>query len=249
MRRFRFAATDTIASFAVLYPQAETLLGSAAHGDPRQLDEAFPDCAALLGELARACRLRPTSDDGTDWSQLGMSELIAHILATHHPYLWAELGRFQLLIAQLAPGSGLEGRITLWCDDLRAHMEHEEDELFPLCLRLEQDHGETAPDPELPLHGMYRGHSDASSELRAISEGVASLTENAADGSPDALARLTFADLITDLHQHVELEDGVLLPAVLFNQELRTSRRFRKSQALRAIQQGTGHSSDVRRRL
>ena len=160
---------------------------------------------------------------------LGISEVIARITATHHPYLFAELGRLAVLI----DGTGdreLLARLEDWASDLRSHMEHEERELFPLCRALDEDHD---ADPDRALHGMYRGHEDAEAELTLICERIAAL-----GGESELLTALRagLADLIEDLHQHIELEDGVLLPAVIFERDLRATRSFRKTRGLKALE-------------
>lgn len=230
MRKFTFSPDDPLSRYLEVYPQAAAVAGSRM----AEVDAA-PDGATHL-RLAIGCRLDPVPGSAQDRSQYGIGELIDHIETTHHPFLYAELGRFQVLIDHLA-GDELGRRVRRWADDLREHMDHEEEELFPLCRDLESNRDERAgQDPEKQLHGMYRGHEDAEADLVVICEALSEI-----DGEPAALAsaRRALADVITDLHQHIELEDSVLLPAVLFQNDLRKTRTFRKSRLLRALEPKT----------
>jgi len=227
MRKFTFSPDDPLGRYLEVYPQAMAATAS------RVVEADAPPDAATHLHLAIACRLDPIPGMAQDRSQFGIGELIDHIEATHHPFLFAELGRFQVLIDHLA-GEELGRRVRRWADDLRGHMDHEEEELFPLCRELESSRDEqAAADPEKQLHGMYLGHEDAEADLVVICEALSGL-----DGESAALAsaRRTLADMITDLHQHIELEDSILLPAVLFQNDLRKTRTFRKSRLLRALE-------------
>lgn len=240
MHRFTFALTNHVAQYLATYPHAAELLGPLAAHPELTLAAVCDRHGRIPGQvhfaLAMGCRLEPQNAHGTDWSQYGIGELIDHVLATHHPFLTAELGRFELLVAHTPASPVLRQRIAHWAAELFAHIEHEEVELFPLCRRFETSRRAAERpvdgDPESELHGMYRGHEDSESELVTICNGISDLT---ADTLLLANIRKTLEDLITDLHVHVDLEDGVLLPAVLFAQELEDTRRFRKSRALRAL--------------
>ena len=221
MRRFTFALADPIGDYRRFYPAAHQLLGDRDDAVP--LKEPW-----LRQQLALKCRpSRTTSTE--DVSLLGISEVIARITATHHPYLFAELGRLAVLVEGIGDRD-LLASLDDWASDLRSHMEHEERELFPRCRALDEDHD---ADPDQALHGMYRGHEDAEAELSLIRERVAALS-----GESEMLTALRtgLADLIADLHLHIELEDGVLLPAVIFERDLRATRSFRKSRGLKALE-------------
>ena len=230
MRKFSFSPDDPLGRYLEVYPQAAAVTGSRM----REVD-APPDGATHL-QLAIACRLEPVPGSAQDRSQYGIGELIDHIEATHHPFLYAELGRFQVLIDHLVGGE-LTLRVQRWADGLREHMDHEEQLLFPLCRNLETIGDERSDqDPENQLHGMYRGHEDAEADLVVICEALGEIVN---EGAALESARRTLADVITDLHQHIELEDSVLLPAVLFENDLRKTRSFRKSRLLRALEPKT----------
>lgn len=224
--RFRFTASDPLRQYAVLYPQAAGLLVDYADLDVPLGCVADP--VGLQHALAWGCRLPPIPAD-PEWAQCGISELIEHLTTGHHSYLFAELGRLQVLVAYLGLPE-ISAQVTTWSDDVCNHMLHEEAELFPLCLAAESDR-EAVLDEE--LHGMYRGHEETESDLVAICE---ALSEISGHQKLILTIQTLLVDIIGDLHVHIELEDTVLLPAVRFEQDLRKTRHFRKSQVLRALQ-------------
>jgi iron-sulfur cluster repair protein YtfE (RIC family) len=221
MRRFTFSLTDPVGAYRRFYSTAHHLLGE--RDDSAPLADPW-----LRRQLALHCRPQHAIAH-EDLSLLGISELIARITTTHHPYLFAELGRLAVLV-DWCGDQDLLVRLEDWASGLRAHMEHEERELFPLCRALDEDHD---ADPDNGLHGMYRGHEDAEAELNLMCDLVANLA-----GPTDVLAALRscLTETIADLHQHIELEDGVLLPAVIFERDLRATRSFRKSRGLKALE-------------
>lgn len=227
MQRFTFSPADPVGAYLDAYPahyQAPALLG---HLPPTA---TIPP--ALHPRLARICHRPPTPIDGTDWTQSDIGEVIDHLVATHHPYLFAELGRLEILITGL-DDAALTSRMRRWGDELREHMIDEELTLFPLCLAMAHDQ---EVDPAQGLHGMYRGHEDAEADLVAICEAIGECRDDRDDDGLLGIIRLTLADVIADLHRHLELEDTVLLPAVLFECDLRATSLFRKSQVLKALQ-------------
>jgi regulator of cell morphogenesis and NO signaling len=231
--RFVFSAVNTVDQFIGRYPESSRLLDGLP-GHASLVDALIGSTADrhTLFELASHCRLEPRLPDGTDWSQSSIDELIDHLLRTHHPYLFAELGRLEVLLQHQPIPTAVMNDFLHWSDDLRQHMVQEEQTLFPLCRALEAgilDHD----DAERELHGMYRGHSDAESLVVEMCDHIGALD----DRDPvNAEIQRTLRDIVADLHQHIEIEDGMLLPAALFAHELHSTRRFRKSQALKALQ-------------
>jgi iron-sulfur cluster repair protein YtfE (RIC family) len=228
--RFRFTPADPLRQYAGLYPQAAALL--ADYTDLSVPLGSVADPVALQQELARTCRLAPIPAD-PEWAQCGISELIEHLTTGHHTYLFAELGRLQVLVDHLGQPT-ISTQVLTWSDEVCMHMLHEEAELFPLCLAAETDR-EAVLDEE--LHGMYRGHEETEGDLVAICEALSEIS-----GHQKLLNTIQtlLVDVISDLHVHIELEDTVLLPAVRFEQDLRKTRQFRKSQVLRALQPKVG---------
>ena len=226
MDRFCFTRENLLRQYTETYPQASAVLVGQPDLDMPLQAIVQPDAVWL--DLAQRCRMPPTPIDA-EWAQCGIPELLQHLATGHHRYLFAELGRLQVLVGSLG-FPAISERVTVWADDVRLHMVHEEDELFPRCLALAGE-----PDSVLDeeLHGMYRGHEETESGLVAICEELSEISGNL---ERIATIQALLIDIIGDLHVHVELEDTVLLPAVRFEQDIEQTRRFRKSQVLRALQ-------------
>ena len=234
MSHFSFTPVDSGAALVAVYPEAAALLAQAGVVDDVILAALPP---GTLLSWAAELRLDPAPKPGEDWTQAGISELIDHIISHHHRYLFAELGRLAILLDHLAPEQLIQ-RFARWRAELCAHMEHEENELFPLCRELERpSRRDGLANPESQLHGMYQGHAAAEDDLVAICEDVSDLT---GESHVIAAVQQAMADLISNLHVHVELEDSVLLPAVLFQREVQQTRRFRKTRALAALEPKAG---------
>ena len=153
-----------------------------------------------------------------------VTELLQHILDTHHRYMREALPRLTGLCEACLEGVG-EGqpRIKAVFENLRAelesHMWKEEMVLFPLALGLEEARlsGKPAPPSHCgsirnPIRVMEHEHQDALkalAELRRLSDGYTP--------PGDASERLKalfggLAELEADLHRHIDMEDHHLFP-------------------------------------
>lgn len=185
-----------------------------------------------------------------DWTAASIGELITHLVSTHHEATrrWCaeleELGRIQ--------GGRVGAAASLLARELLAHQEQEERATFPLSIALEA----ACHDPALPLvdaapaiHQMAVGHAHWAPQVAQLQR-LVGISE---DDAPQAAARTAPPDpaevvrrerlrhvcaaLVSDLERHRWLEEQVLLPAVLFYQDLLASRRAaatRPTPALRA---------------
>ncbi len=193
-------------------------------GGQRELGEA---CAAagfaadkVLEELQQ---LRSSHSAATkDWSAASITELVEHLLATHHEFTRTELARLAPLMDKVARVHGenhpeLNAIRTCFIeisDDLGPHLMKEEQVLFPYMLAL--DAGQTAPScfgtVANPIRAMLAEHDlvgELLHRIRDLSRDF-SLPEGAC-GSYQSLF-MGLADLEADLHQHMHLENNVLFP-------------------------------------
>lgn len=166
----------------------------------------------------------PESDD--NWSEASPSELIEHIVSTHHAYLRRELPRLAAMGEKIARVHGPQHPEVIKCqeifvqlrDELESHMLKEEHVLFPLL----KDMGDPQCAVQIsldavanPIMAMEQEHDDAGRALRELR----SLTANYA---PPPGACNTYrawldglADLEADLHRHVHKENNILFPKAL----------------------------------
>ncbi len=193
-------------------------------GGQRELGEA---CAAagfapekVLEELQqlRSAHLETPKD----WSKGSLTELIEHLLATHHEFTRTELARLSPLMDKVARVHGdnhpelnaIRVFFIELSNDLGPHLMKEEQVLFPYMLAL--DAGQTSSScfgtVANPIRAMLGEHDQVGEllhRIRDLSMDFA-LPEDAC-GSYQSLF-MGLADLEADLHQHIHLENNVLFP-------------------------------------
>ena len=175
---------------------------------------------AVLADLQAALAGPPPEQDNP--AELPPVELVEHIVSRHHGYLRAELPRLHSMSLRVASVHGghtpslveVHEVFTSLLEELDSHMAKDEEILFPAIRRLAA--GESIPMPlDGPIHGMMQEHAEAGEAL----ETLRSLT---ADFTPPAEACNTYralfaglAELETDLHRHIHLENAVLFPQAM----------------------------------
>jgi iron-sulfur cluster repair protein YtfE (RIC family) len=186
---------------------------------------------ALLDDLALGALPRPSVGiDG--WSDAPIDELVLHIVAEHHGYMRAELARLARLARLLTtslPASavldGLQSAINLLRQTWLAHLVREESELFPHCLELtrwRRDDGRDRLERLLDAsHHMTHDHRELSGLDGRVLERVTTLERSGQAGHAvlTALRNLLQA-MAADRLAHTSKEDDILVPAVLFAQEM-----------------------------
>lgn len=177
---------------------------------------------AMLEQSASTTNGEPA----VDAAAMSFSELIDHILETHHDYLRVELPRLNGLTEKVAAVHGahderlheLRQTFLTLASELSSHMMKEEQILFPMIRRLEASDrlpafhcGSIAN----PIRQMELEHHDAGAAL----ERIRTLTD---DYSPPDWACNTYramvdalAHLERDMHQHIHKEDNVLYPRAM----------------------------------
>lgn len=197
-------------------------------GGHRTLDEAARaaglDPVVVAGELEAATTAAGDGEAG--WASMGAAELVDHIVATHHRYLWDELPRLSELAGKIAQVHGAHHpelrEVRAVVDELRAdleqHMAKEEQVLFPRIRELATTGTMTAfhcGSLASPISVMLIEHDRAGAllaRLRAVSAGYRVPSDGCASYQAcyDGLAALE-----ADTHLHVHKENNVLFPEVV----------------------------------
>ena len=178
------------------------------------------DPAVLLEEIERA---GAAPEDSTDWKSTSLASLIDHIVNTHHLYLKSELPRLEAMLEKIlskhAEGHGhvlrpLAATFRPMKEELGSHMMKEEMILFPLIRSLAEG-GQSSfhcGSVRNPIRVMLMEHDSAGDAL-------ARLRELTSDFTPPADACNTYrafyyelAELESDLHRHIHLENNILFP-------------------------------------
>jgi regulator of cell morphogenesis and NO signaling len=165
-----------------------------------------------------------------DAESYSLSRLIQHIVRTHHQTVRQELPRFAELSQRIAGKHGMQApqfkAVARLIDQLRdemfAHLEKEEQVLFPYIVHLQEaaEDGSAAPyacfqSVAQPISMMMREHDAAEgivAELRALTNGF----EPPEWACPRNTAfHASLASFEKDLRQHVHLENDLLFPRAI----------------------------------
>ena len=177
---------------------------------------AIDEVVAMLDASTDASRI------DIDLSSVGIEELITNIVDTHHAFLRTELPRAAALADKVARAHGgsdarlVEARdeVDRLVAELEEHLESEEDDVFPVCVRLAS--GETVNPTELrQLLGALEDEHDH------VAERLARLRELLDDFVPPSGACTSYRAYLDtlervelDVHLHVHKENHVLFGRV-----------------------------------
>jgi regulator of cell morphogenesis and NO signaling len=182
----------------------------------------------VLGELEQGSSFKPATESTTqDFANGTLTELVEHIVGTHHGYVKQELPRLQQLLSKVVSVHGgahpelarIQQVFQGMSAELTSHMMKEEHILFPYIVALENavSNGRPKPRPAFgtvsnPVHMMELEHDSAGAALKEI--GALSSNYEPPEGACFSYRTLYTAlkDFETDLHQHIHLENNILFP-------------------------------------
>jgi len=185
-------------------------------------DAAGRDAGQILAGLEGLDTPTTDAPSPRDWVSASLTELLAHIEATHHAYLRTELPRLGMLLEKVLNAHGgnhpeLDEVFDLFqalAGDLMPHLMKEEQILFPFIRQMDAGRAAEAcfASVQSPIRVMESEHEAVGAmltQLRAHTGGY----ETPADGCATFRA---FYDglkaLEADLHLHIYLENQILHP-------------------------------------
>jgi regulator of cell morphogenesis and NO signaling len=180
------------------------------------------DVGAVLDDLRAALAPAPLEPN---WNEASLTSLVRHIQERYHEPLRRELPRLEGMLQKVVSRHGahlpekmqpLEQTFGALQRDLLAHMANEDRVLFPFIVALDSGEPPAVPGVDTwidsPIAVLEAEHADAGAALQAIRE----ITDGFA---PPDWACPTFrglyhglAQLESDMHVHVHLENNVLFP-------------------------------------
>jgi regulator of cell morphogenesis and NO signaling len=189
-------------------------------------EEKGYDTALVQSELDAAMSLAPATE--RNWSSVPLTDIIQHIVATHHEYLRRELPAIEVRLEKVYRvynqryGPTLIGLPEVFAAlraELTTHIAKEENILFPAIAAYEVAVAAGQPLPSTcfgtvanPIHMMESEHESAGDALAKIRE----ITRNY---EVPEYACVTFRALMSgldelerDLHMHIHLENNILFP-------------------------------------
>lgn len=227
----QFDASTTLGKIVIDKPNAIGVLTSYGLdfccGGQQSLTEA---CAELdvavndvLADLTSVDTALPSENGepvlGSDYRTLATSDLVDHILVTHHSYLHRELPRMVELANKIRDVHGerhpelheVARLVQAVSDDLLPHMAKEEQILFPLIKQLDEQPGPMSVDH--PIARMRYEH-EATGELLIQLREVTNDYELPADACASYQATYEGLKFLEkDTHLHIHKENNILFPA------------------------------------
>lgn len=180
------------------------------------------DSTLTTEELAVAA----TEEVAAAWTTMDATELVDHLVSTHHRYLWEELPRLSALMTKIVSVHDVrhpELRLIGACyekvrADLEPHLTKEEQVLFPMIRELAAAqskpsfHGGSLRNP---ISVMLREHDavgDLLSQLRKLTDDYRLPSDGCASYEACFIG---LADLEADTHLHIHKENNLLFPMVI----------------------------------
>ncbi|KQO17288.1 iron-sulfur cluster repair di-iron protein [Paenibacillus sp. Leaf72] len=229
-----FNGTEKIGEIVTRYPGASNLLRAYnidfCCGGNRSLHTVLrqqgTDAALFLSALnENYAEASKHKGEDIDWSSRSYTELIEHVIQTHHVYVQQELPLLSEFTTKILRVHGhkqadvLPRLHRLFHEmklELEQHLIDEEEQIFPLIRQYEQE-----PSPELhqkltaaitELESEHSQVGDLLKEMRAVTHHY-ELPEGACRTYTLTFQKLE--ELETDLFQHIHLENNILFPRVL----------------------------------
>jgi len=196
------------------------------------------DLETMLTALAAATSVGETA--AQDFSKSTLTELICHIVATHHAYVRNELPRLLPMAEKVAGKHGpvhpefvqIERQLQQLATELTMHLQKEELILFPYIEALEASRNNSGKAPhacfdtvESPIQMMVNEHEAAGALLENMRTSTQGFTPPAG-ACPTLVGFLHGLDAFEkDLHRHVHLENNLLFPrAIALESEMMATR-------------------------
>lgn len=190
-------------------------------GGKKPLAEACAELGVDLGDVVSQLEAADAPTAGTtDLAALSLSDLLDHIVSTHHAYLRAELPRLDAMVRKVARVHGeKDARLVELVPvfdalrrDMGPHLDKEETILFPAIRALEagSERGNCFDHLSAPIAVMEHEHETVGGLLARMRELCDDFVvpEQACNTWRAMLDGLR--ELEADTHQHVHLENNVL---------------------------------------
>ena len=182
--------------------------------------------ADVLSELNWSDTQEKGSDQSRDWSQNSLREHVLHIQETHHGFLRQELPRLLRLLERVADDHGatfnelweMQGLFAEFQERVLAHMEREEESLFPLLERLESQDIAAPSDSICLLHALCSHqleHAEVRLALDKIRQWAGAFTPPQAVCNTYRVLLEGLAELDSRLNHHMSEEEDILFPRAL----------------------------------
>lgn len=196
------------------------------------LDEACERKNLNVNEVLAALENEPAQamPGPREWIGVPLGELAAHIVNTHHAYVYRELPRLRELAQKVVNRHGdtkpelpiIEAKVGELAVEMTQHQAKEEVILFPHISRLERAVRDGSARPMSPFGTVANPIAMMTREHVSAGALMAEIRRLCAEFTPPPSACPTFIafysglhDFERDLHQHIHLENNILFPRAI----------------------------------
>jgi regulator of cell morphogenesis and NO signaling len=236
-----FEPTKTVREYALEIPAAtrifEKLGIDYCCGGDKSLADACAKAGVAVDEVLCSLETNARSEGNfadEEWHATSQAELITHIVEKHHAFTREELERLEALLAKVCAVHGrnhpelfgIQNQFGKLRADLEPHMLKEESVLFPYIIRMEEAAvgNQALPAPPFgtvrnPVRVMIAEHDAAGYILGRIREASSDYTVPADGCISYKTLYIALAELEVDLHQHLHLENNILFPRAVAQED------------------------------
>ncbi len=230
-------ATQTVRQLATEVPNAtrifEKLGIDYCCGGGKSLQDACAQANIPLNDVLQSLEqgnAAASVAEERDFREARLSELVSHIVTTHHVYVKQEIPRLQKLLAKVVSVHGqnhpelfdMQHVFGGLAAELISHMMKEEMVLFPYVNSLEQAVQSGRPAPRSPFGTVANPVQMMEMEHESAGNALKQLRNLSNDYTPPQDACFSYNTLFfalrefeTDLHQHIHLENNILFPRAI----------------------------------
>lgn len=228
-----FTTRTRVGDIAAANPGAKKVLEEAGVdyccGGAKSLNEACMHAGISAEEILRRLQenRQQVGPQEANWARAPLTDLTKHIVEKHHKYVRGVVPRVTALLAKVKTRHGeshpelaaIEKEFLRLGEEMYAHMQKEEQILFPYIEKLERaSEGREQLEPPFfqtvrhPVHVMMNEHDSAGQALngmRRLSTGYQTPAE-ACESYREAYRSLE--EFEADMRAHVHLENNILFP-------------------------------------
>jgi regulator of cell morphogenesis and NO signaling len=238
-----FTRTTRVGDIAAANPGAKRVLEEAGVdyccGGAKPLNEACMHAGVSAEEILRRLQVhrQPASPEEAQWASARLADLTKHIVEKHHNYVRGAVPRVSALLRKVLAKHGeshpelarIEKEFLGLGREMSAHMQKEEQILFPYIEKLERaTEGKEELEPPFfqtvrnPVHMMIEEHDAAGRALQVIRRLSAGYRTPAEECQSYREVYRSLEEFEADMHTHVHLENNILFPRAV---ELETKTR------------------------
>lgn len=229
----KFTSNQAVGKIVAEFPQAATIfkkyrIDFCCGGDKLlavAAQELNITAQKVLEELNQGYMMvqQQTGEEDVDWRQQSLSQLVDHIVSTHHLYLQREMPLISEFVTKILRVHGtnhlelskIHNLFHTLKMELEQHLITEEETLFPLIKEYEQKPSSLLlATIKNQIHKIENEHEQAGDIIKALRQVTSQYTLPTDACTSYGLAYQKLEEMESDLFQHIHLENNILHPRI-----------------------------------